>query len=117
MSAEELLKTHLGPAQMEDAINHLAQMIDDGELLAATDPVKFLHLAAEKLERLEKIVTKRNLERNLVHRANDEVEFLLDFTKNLSEAGSYIDHSYEEELRKHIKTIRKQLDGIKEIID
>lgn len=51
MSAKELLKKHLGPAQMEDAINHLARMIDDGELLAATDPVQFLHLAAEMLER------------------------------------------------------------------
>lgn len=51
--AKELLRNHLGPARMEDAIDRLARLIENGELMAATDPVAFLDMVADRLRELE----------------------------------------------------------------
>lgn len=51
--AKEILHKHLGPARMEDAINRLAKHIENGELMAATDPTAFLDAVTEKLEHTE----------------------------------------------------------------
>lgn len=55
--AKDLLKKHLGPAAMEDAINRLAGLIKNGELLAATDPAGLLNAASDLLESGERATT------------------------------------------------------------
>jgi hypothetical protein len=50
MNVKKILEKHLGPAQMEDAINRLAKLIENGELLSCTDPPKFLHRVADAIE-------------------------------------------------------------------
>ena len=53
VKAKEVLRKHLGPATMEDAINRLATHIENGELMACTDPVAFLDAVTERLEHTE----------------------------------------------------------------
>jgi len=43
----------LGKARMIDALNYLASKIENGELLAETDPVQFLRSTADKIEQME----------------------------------------------------------------
>lgn len=54
--AKEVLRKHLGPARMEDAINRLAKHIENGALLASTDPVAFLDAVTTKLEAVQALV-------------------------------------------------------------
>jgi len=49
----EILRKHLGPARMEDAIDRLAKHIENGELLASTDPVEFLNAVEKKLRAIQ----------------------------------------------------------------
>ncbi len=53
--AAEILRKHLGPAMFEDAINSLAKHVPDGELLAVTDPVKFLNAVTSKLQCVQEL--------------------------------------------------------------
>jgi hypothetical protein len=50
MNVKKIIEKHLGPAQMQDAIDRLAKLIKNGELLAATDPTTFLNLVADAIE-------------------------------------------------------------------
>jgi len=51
--APEILRKHLGPARMSDAIDRLAKHIENGALLSCTDPVAFLDAVTERLAHTE----------------------------------------------------------------
>ena len=109
---------------MENAIDRLAALIESGELIAATDPVGFMNVVADKIEALTekadyaetKLIEADALAFKQVNRADDlqeELDRMKDRVERADEEVTIVENALED-AKSDIDTLQAKVKGLED---